>query len=197
MERFDPSDFLRLVEEHRVTHTQVVPTMFVRMLKLDEAERTRHDLSSLQVCIHAAAPCPIPVKEQMIEWWGPKIYEYYAGTEGNGFCAITSEEWLSTRARGQAARRRAAHPRRGRRGAPPGEPGPSTSATAAASSTTTTPRRRRRRATSRGWSTLGDIGYVDEDGYLYLTDRKSYMIISGGVNIYPQEAENVLTMHPR
>jgi long-chain acyl-CoA synthetase len=198
MERFDPADFLRLVEEHRVTHTQVVPTMFVRMLKLDEAERTRHDLSSLQVCIHAAAPCPIPVKEQMIEWWGPKIFEYYAGTEGNGFCAITSEEWLQHKGSVGKPLVGELHildedgePR------PPGEAGTIFFGNGGTFEYHNDPEKTASSRNEQGWSTLGDIGYVDEDGYLYLTDRKSYMIISGGVNIYPQEAENVLTMHPK
>ena len=198
MERFDPVELLRLVEQHRVTHTQVVPTMFVRMLKLDEAERTRHDLSSLQVCIHAAAPCPIPVKEQMIAWWGPKIYEYYAGTEGNGFCAITSEEWLAHRGSvgkplvgelhilGEDGEER-----------PTGEAGTIYFGNGGTFEYHNDPEKTASARNEHGWSTLGDIGYVDEDGYLYLTDRKSYMIISGGVNIYPQEAENVLTMHPK
>ncbi len=198
MERFDPAELLRLVEQHRVTHTQVVPTMFVRMLKLDEAERTAHDLSSLQVCVHAAAPCPIPVKEQMIEWWGPKIYEYYAGTEGNGFCAITSEEWLTHKGSvgkplvgelhilGEDGEERA-----------PGEPGTIYFGNGGTFEYHNDPEKTASARNEQGWSTLGDIGYVDEEGYLYLTDRKSYMIISGGVNIYPQEAENVLTMHPK
>ena len=198
MERFDPADFLRLVEEHRVTHTQVVPTMFVRMLKLDESERSRHDLSSLQVCIHAAAPCPIPVKEQMIGWWGPKIYEYYAGTEGNGFCAITSEEWLQHKGSVGKPLVGELHilgedgePR------PTGEAGTIFFGNGGTFEYHNDPEKTASSRNEQGWSTLGDIGYVDEDGYLYLTDRKSYMIISGGVNIYPQEAENVLTMHPK
>jgi long-chain acyl-CoA synthetase len=200
MEHFDPGEFLRLVEEHRVTHTQLVPTMFVRMLKLPEEVRDRYDVSSLKVAIHAAAPCPIPVKEQMIGWWGPKIYEYYAGTEGNGFCQLNSEEWL-------------AH--KGSVGKPllgtlhildeegnelgPGEEGAIYFESASSFEYHNDPEKTAssRDPKGRGWSTLGDIGKVDDDGYLYLTDRKAYMIISGGVNIYPQEAENVLTMHPK
>jgi long-chain acyl-CoA synthetase len=200
MEHFDPADLLRLIETYRVTHIQVVPTMFVRMLKLPKEERERYDVSSLQTVIHAAAPCPIPVKEQMIEWWGPKIHEYYAGTEGNGFCAITSEEWL-------------AH--KGSVGKPllgelhivdddGNEVGPREEGTiyfggGAQFEYHNDPEKTAssRDSKGRGWSTLGDVGYADEDGYLYLTDRKAYMIISGGVNIYPQEAENLLTTHPK
>lgn len=197
MERFDPVEYLRLIEEHQVTHTQVVPTMFVRMLKLDEAERTRYDTSSLQVCIHAAAPCPVPVKEQMIGWWGPKIFEYYAGTEGNGFCAITSDEWLAHR--GSVGK-----PLVGElhilddegEERPAGEAGTIFFGNGGQFEYHNDPEKTASSRNERGWSTLGDIGYVDDEGFLYLTDRKAYMIISGGVNIYPQEAENVLTMHP-
>jgi long-chain acyl-CoA synthetase len=198
MEHFDPVEFLRLVERYQVTHTQVVPTMFVRLLKLPEEERRRHDVSSLKVCIHAAAPCPIPVKEQMIEWWGPIIHEYYAGTEGNGFCAIDSEQWLAHK--GSVGR-----PLIGElhivgedgEELPPGEPGTIYFGGGGGFEYHNDPEKTARSRDPRGWSTLGDVGYADEEGYLYLTDRKAYMIISGGVNIYPQEAENVLTMHPK
>ncbi|MGI8794865.1 MAG: AMP-binding protein [Acidimicrobiales bacterium] len=200
MEHFDPVEFLKTIEEHKVTHTQVVPTMFVRLLKLDPGERTKYDTSSLQTCIHAAAPCPIPVKEQMIDWWGPVIHEYYAGTEGNGFCACNSEEWM-------------AH--KGTVGKPlvgqlhvcdeEGEELPiGTAGTIYFEGGATfvyhnDPEKTKgsRDPKDRGWTTLGDVGYVDDDGFLYLTDRKAYMIISGGVNIYPQEAENVLVTHPK
>jgi acyl-CoA synthetase (AMP-forming)/AMP-acid ligase II len=201
MEHFDPEQALQLIERHRITHAQWVPTMFVRMLKLPDEVRTRYDVSSIKVAIHAAAPCPIPVKEQMIAWWGPVIYEYYAGTEGNGFCAITSEEWLQHRGSVGKNLLGAMHicDDEGNE-LPVGEAGviffegginvfeyhndPEKTKSS-------------RHPEHGNWSTLGDIGYVDADGYLYLTDRKANMIISGGVNIYPQEAENVLTMHPR
>ena len=148
--------------------------------------------------VHAAAPCPVEVKRQMIDWWGPIINEYYAGSEGNGFCAINSEQALVASRFGRHAadghdphlrrrRRRARRPaRRARSGSSPNS----------GSSTTTIPRRRRAPTTSSGWSSLGDIGYLDDDGFLYLTDRASHMIISGGVNIYPQEVENELALHP-
>jgi len=200
MEHFDASEFLRLVDAHGVTHTQVVPTMFVRMLKLPEDERGKFDVSSLQIAIHAAAPCPVPVKEQMIEWWGPKIMEYYAGTEGNGFCAITSDEWLAHK--GSVGK-----PLIGQVhivGEDGEEVGTREEGTIYFESGSTFEYHNDPEKTAssrdpkgRGWSTLGDVGYVDEDGYLYLTDRKAYMIISGGVNIYPQEAENLLTTHPK
>ncbi|MCC6763619.1 MAG: AMP-binding protein [Deltaproteobacteria bacterium] len=198
MEHFDAEEFLRLIERHRITHTQVVPTMFVRLLKLPEEVRRRYDVSSLTHAIHAAAPCPIPVKEQMIAWWGPIIHEYYGGTEGNGLCALNSTEWLAHK--GSVGR-----PLLGTirilddDGAelPPGEAG--SIYFAGGNSFEYLHDEEKTRASRRpdGASTLGDIGYVDADGYLYLTDRKANMIISGGVNIYPQEAENLLVTHPK
>jgi long-chain acyl-CoA synthetase len=198
MEHFDGADFLRLAERHRVTHTQVVPTMLIRLLKLPPEERARHDLSSLQVAIHAAAPCPVPVKEAMIAWWGPRIFEYYAGTEGNGFCAITSEEWLAHP--GSVGRALLGTIRildEAFRELPPGEPGTIYFEGGAGFEYHKDPAKTASSRSPQGWSTLGDIGYVDAEGYLYLTDRKANMIISGGVNVYPQECENLLATHPR
>jgi acyl-CoA synthetase (AMP-forming)/AMP-acid ligase II len=198
MESFDPVACLALIQEHRITHGQFVPTMFIRMLKLDEAERKAYDVSSITCAIHAAAPCPIPIKEQMIEWWGPVIYEYYAGTEGNGFCAITSEEWLQHK--GSVGKNLLGQIHIvGDDGEelPPGEAGTIFFEGGARFEYHNDPEKTKGSYNDKGWSTLGDIGYVDPEGYLYLTDRKANMIISGGVNIYPQEAENVLTMHPK
>lgn len=198
MEHFDPEDFLSAVQKHSVTHSQVVPTMFVRLLKLEESIRSKFDVSSLQAVIHAAAPCPIPVKKQMIEWFGPIIHEYYAGTEGNGFVYCNSDMWL-------------AH--EGTVGMPigctlhiVGENGEELSKFdsgtiyfegGAEFQYHNDPEKTKGSRHSKGWSTLGDVGYLDDDGFLYLTDRKAYMIISGGVNIYPQEAENALVTHPK
>ena len=198
MEQFDALDALRLIEKHRVTHSQWVPTMFVRMLKLDEADRVRHDVSSLKVAIHAAAPCPIPVKEQMIEWWGPVIYEYYAGTEGNGFCQVNSEEWLAHKGSVGRALNATIHilDEEGEK-LPPGEIGTIYFESATKFEYHKAPEKTADSRSSHGYTTLGDVGYVDEEGWLYLTDRKAHMIISGGVNIYPQEAENVLITHPK
>jgi long-chain acyl-CoA synthetase len=199
MEKFDPEQYLALVERYRITHSQVVPTMFSRMLKLPVDVRTRYDLSSLETVIHAAAPCPVPVKQDIIEWFGPKLVEYYGATEANGFTWCDSEMWL-------------AHP--GTVGAPfvgdllildddgnevpTGTPG---TVWFGGATNFTYWRDDDKTAESRdetGYrSTVGDVGYVDEDGYLYLTDRKTYMIISGGVNIYPQETENLLITHPK
>jgi len=198
MESFDAVEALRIIEEHRITHSQWVPSMFVRMLKLPEEERRRHDVSSLQVAIHAAAPCPVPVKEQMIEWWGPVLNEYYAGTESNGFVHITSEEWLQHR--GSVGRPITAKVHivddEGNE-LPPRQPGGIYFEGGGAFEYHNDAGKTADSRTREGWSTLGDIGYVDEEGYLYLTDRKANMIISGGVNIYPQEAENVLITHPK
>lgn len=199
MERFDPEEYLKLVEQYKVTHTQLVPTMFSRMLKLPAEVRNKYDVSTLKAAVHAAAPCPVPVKEQMIEWWGPIILEYYGATEAIGFSTCNSQEWL-------------AHP--GTVGKivvgvlhvlddemqPCAQGSPGTlwfeSPTkleyfndSVKSAEATSPDGR--------LSTVGDIGYLDEDGYLFLTDRKTFMIISGGVNIYPQETENLLITHPK
>jgi long-chain acyl-CoA synthetase len=198
MEHFDAVELLRLIERYQVTHVQMVPTMFVRLLKLPEEERRRYDVSSLQCVIHAAAPCPIPVKRQMIDWWGPILREYYAGTEGNGYVACDSEEWLAHPGTvgktligplhivGEDGQER-----------PNYEPGTIYFEGGPAFEYHNDPAKTDESRNAAGWSTLGDIGYLDDDGYLYLTDRKANMIISGGVNIYPQEAENVLTMHPK
>ena len=200
MPRFDAELALALIQRYRVTHAQFVPTMFVRMLKLPEEARRAYDVSSLRMAIHAAAPCPVDVKRAMIEWWGPIIHEYYGATAGNGQTRINSTEWL-------------AHPGSVGRAAigilhicdedgtelPIGQSGlvyferetmpfayhkdPDRTASA-------------QHPAHPNWSTLGDVGYVDAEGYLYLTDRKAFMIISGGVNIYPREIEDVLVGHP-
>ena len=197
MEHFDPLDALRLIERYRVTHSQWVPTMFVRMLKLPPEERARYDVSSLKVAVHAAAPCPIPVKEQMIEWWGPVFHEYYAGTEGNGFTAIDTPQWLEHKGSVGRALQGELHivDDEGHE-LPAGESGTVYFEGGGRFEYHNAPDKTASSHNARGWSTLGDVGYVDEEGYLYLTDRKAYMIISGGVNIYPQEAENVLINHP-
>ncbi len=200
MKKFDAEETLCNIETYRVTAAQMVPTMFIRLLKLDDDVRRRYDLSSLRVVIHAAAPCPVEVKRAMIEWLGPVIYEYYSSTEAHGMTFVDSPDWL-------------AHPGTVGRSVlgvvhicddagtelPVGEVGTvyferdrlpfeyhnDPTKTAAA-----------QHPSHPSWTTVGDLGYVDADGYLYLADRKSFMIISGGVNIYPQEVENVLALHP-
>ncbi|AJE80430.1 acyl-CoA synthetase [Streptomyces albus] len=200
LRKFDAEASLRAIEDHRVTHAQFVPTMFVRLLQLPAQVRERYDHSSLKVAVHAAAPCPVDVKRKMIDWWGPILMEYYSGTEGNGTTIIDSQDWLS-------------HPGSVGRSVlgvlhicdedggelPPGGIG-----------TVYVERERlpfvyhndpdKTRAAQhpvhKTWTTMGDLGYLDDEGFLFLTDRKSYVIISGGVNIYPQEIENVLALHP-
>ncbi len=199
MEHYDAEHALALIEQYRITHSQWVPTMFVRMLKLPLEVRRGYDLSSMQYAVHAAAPCPVAVKEQMIEWWGPIIYEYYAGTEGNGSTAIDSEEWLRHKGSvGRPAGNCQVHilDEEGQP-LPGGEIG-SVYFEGGGQFEYLHDREKTESSRSReGWTTLGDIGYLDDEGYLYLTDRKSFMIISGGVNIYPQEAENALITHPK
>lgn len=198
MEQFDPEQYLALVEKYKVTHSQLVPTMFSRMLKLPAEVRNRYDLSSLEIAIHAAAPCPVPVKEQMIEWWGPIIQEYYGATEGLGFTACDSQEWLAHR--GSVGRVLLGDLHildADMQPSPKGTPGEIWFKTATPFVYFNDPEKTAQtRSPDGSMSTVGDIGYVDDDGYLYLTDRSTFMIISGGVNVYPQECENLLITHP-
>jgi acyl-CoA synthetase (AMP-forming)/AMP-acid ligase II len=198
MEHFDAEQALALIERYGVTCGQFVPTMFIRMLKLPDDVRARYDISSLSSVVHAAAPCPVDVKQRMMDWWGPIIYEYYSSTEGAGATYVTPEEWL-------------AHP--GTVGKsmvgtlhildddgnelPVGEAGTIWSEGPLGFEYRNDPAKTAEAVNALGYKTVGDIGYLDDEGYLYLTDRKAHMIISGGVNIYPQEAENVLVMHPK
>ena len=198
MKQFDPEKALATIEKYSVTHSQWVPTMFVRMLKLDERVRSKYNLSSLECAIHAAAPCPIPIKQQMIDWWGPCINEYYAGTEGNGFVAISSEQWLSHKGSvGQPLTAQLHIVDEDGNEVGVGESGTVYFEGGGEFEYFNDKEKTSDSRHAKGWSTLGDIGYLDEEGYLYLTDRKSFMIISGGVNIYPQETENLLVTHPR
>jgi long-chain acyl-CoA synthetase len=200
MEKFDPIDMLRLVESHRVTTMQVVPTMFIRLLKMPEAERKAYDLSSLVSVIHAAAPCPTLVKEQMIDWLGPIVYEYYAGTESNGFCTLNSEEWLTHKGSvGRSIMGTVKICNDEGEEVPVGEEGTIYFADGPVFEYHNDPKKtaESRHPRNPTWSTLGDVGKVDADGYVYLTDRKAFMIISGGVNIYPQEIENLIVTHPK
>ncbi|MEO7441969.1 MAG: AMP-binding protein [Acidimicrobiales bacterium] len=197
MEHFDPAQFLRLVERHRVTHTLVVPTMFVRLLRLGESERAAADVSSLRCVIHGAAPCPAPVKRQMIDWWGPIINEYYGSTEGNGFTACTSAEWLARPGTvGQSLAGTIHVLDDDGSELPPGRPGTIYVEDGPGFEYHNDPAKTAGAHNDQGWSTLGDVGYLDEDGWLFLTDRKAFTIICGGVNVYPQEAENALVSHP-
>ncbi len=200
MEHFDPEETLRLIEKYKITHSQFVPTMFVRMLKMPDDIRAKYDLSSMKIAIHAAAPCPIEIKHKMIQWWGPVICEYYAGTEGNGFCAINAEQWLEHEGSVGPAITGILHicDKNGSE-LPPRQEGLIYFENENEFSYHNDPDKTQdsRHPQHEDWSTLGDIGWLDEDGFLYLTDRRAHMIISGGVNIYPQEAENILINHPK
>jgi acyl-CoA synthetase (AMP-forming)/AMP-acid ligase II len=196
MDRFDPAGCLRAIEAHQVTHTQFVPTHFVRMLRLPDPQRRAFDLSTLEIVIHAAAPCPVDVKQAMIAWFGPVIWEYYAGSEGNGMTVIGTEEWLS-------------HPGSVGRGIsgsvhildedgaeqPVGQDG-LIYFDGGAFEYRNDPDKTAGSRNEQGWSTLGDIGRLDAEGFLYLSDRRTDLIISGGVNIYPREVEEALIGHP-
>lgn len=198
LERFDAEGTLDAIARHGVTHGQFVPVMFTRMLKLPEAVRNSYDHSTLQRVIHAAAPCPIDIKKQMIDWWGPIVDEYYASSEGHGFTLIGAQDWL-------------AHPGSVGRSLigtvhildengdelPAGEPGDVYFESDVTFEYLNDPAKTAASTSRQGWRTVGDVGYVDDEGFLYLTDRRHHMIISGGVNIYPQEAENLLITHPR
>jgi len=199
MERFDPERYLQLIETYRVTHSQLVPTMFSRMLKLPDEVRQRHDLSSLEIAIHAAAPCPVTVKEQMIQWWGPIIHEYYGATEGLGFAACNSAEWLAHRGTVGKVLLGELHVLDAEmKPCPLGTPGTLWFKSATAFEYFNDPvKTAEARSKDGSMSTVGDVGYVDADGFLYLTDRATFMIICGGVNIYPQECENLLITHPK
>jgi acyl-CoA synthetase (AMP-forming)/AMP-acid ligase II len=198
MHHFEPEAALANIERYRCNAGQFVPTHFVRLLKLPEEVRRRYDVSSMKTAIHAAAPCPLPVKQAMIDWWGPVIDEYYAGTEGNGFTAIKAAEWLQRRGSvGRAIGEATLHicDEDGNE-LPPRTEGMVFFNPPRSFEYHNDPAKTAESRNKHGWSTLGDVGWVDEDGYLFLTDRKSFMIISGGVNIYPQEIENHLVTHP-
>jgi len=198
MAKFDALRALDLIERHRVTHSQWVPTMFVRLLALPERERARFDVSSLRVAIHAAAPCPIAVKQQMMRWWGPIIWEYYAGSESVGTTVVSPEDWLARP--GTVGR-----PVNGVRlhicdddgnELPVGETGRICFEGAPRFAYHNAPEKTAAAYNARGWASLGDLGRVDEEGWLYLSDRRADLILSGGVNLYPAEIEAVIVQHP-
>jgi acyl-CoA synthetase (AMP-forming)/AMP-acid ligase II len=201
MEQFEPELALALIEQYQVTHSQWVPTMFVRMLKLPREVRERYELGSQRFAMHAAAPCPVEVKRQMIEWWGPIIEEYYAATEGTGATYISATDWLAHPGSVGKSMLGPIHILDDDGNALPAgevgtvwfEPVPNRPGFEYHKDEAKT----RESFNADGYSTVGDMGYLDADGYLYLTDRRTFMIVSGGVNIYPQEAENVLVNHPQ
>jgi acyl-CoA synthetase (AMP-forming)/AMP-acid ligase II len=200
MENFDAEQSLSFIEKYKVTMSQWVPTMFVRMFKLPKEIRDRYDLSTHECAIHAAAPCPIDIKRMMIEWWGNIIHEFYAGSEANGFVACNSDEWLAHE--GTVGKPIVGTPHicdENGKELPTGSEGTiwfesDVEFTYHNDSKKTL---ESKHPQNPKWSTLGDIGRLDKDNFLYLTDRKAFMIISGGINIYPQEAENLIITHPK
>ena len=201
MERFDPALALEYLDTYRITHSQWVPTMFSRMLKLPAEQRDGHDWSAHKYAIHAAAPCPVEVKKQMFDLWGPIIYEYYAGTEVNGFVFCPPDAWLAHPGTvGQAILGTIHICDELGNELPNGEPGTiyfERDEVPFEYHNDEEKTRNSQHPEHPTWSTLGDVGYVDDEGFLYLTDRKAFMIIAGGVNIYPQEVEDCLIMHPK
>ena len=198
LEKFDAEGALDAIQKHRVTHGQFVPVMFTRMLKLPEQVRKSYDVSSLQRVMHAAAPCPVEIKKQMIDWWGPIVDEYYASSEAIGATLISADEWLAHPGSVGKAMTGVVHIL-GEDGqeVPAGQHGEIFFEGGADFEYLNDSAKTASSRDSHGWKTVGDIGYLDEDGFLYLTDRRHHMIISGGVNIYPQEAENMLVVHPK
>lgn len=200
--KFDAEGVIAAIDRWRVNIAQFVPTMFVRMLALPDDVRARYDVSSLKMAIHAAAPCPVEIKRRMIEWWGPILFEYYGSTEGVGATAITSDEWL--RKPGSVGRTSLGPIHicdEAGRELPPGESGLIYFQALPGRGLNYLNDPAKTRGASHpdhaDWLTVGDIGRLDEDGYLFLTDRKDFMIISGGVNIYPQAIEDCLIVHPK
>ncbi len=198
LEKFDAEGCLEAIQKHKVTHGQFVPVMFTRLLKLPEDVRNSYDVSSLQRVMHAAAPCPVEIKKQMIDWWGPIVDEYYASSEAIGATLITAEEWLTHPGSVGRAMTGIVHilDEDGNE-LPAGQAGEIFFEGGADFEYLNDAEKTKSSRDSHGWKTVGDIGYLDDDGYLYLTDRRHHMIISGGVNIYPQEAENMLVVHPK
>ncbi|KRD07084.1 acyl-CoA synthetase [Mycobacterium sp. Root265] len=198
LEKFDAEGALDAIGKYGVTHGQFVPVMFTRMLKLPEQVRKSYDVSSLQRVMHAAAPCPVEIKKQMIDWWGPIVDEYYASSEAIGATLISADEWLAHPGSVGKAMTGVVHilDEDGNE-VPAGQHGEIFFEGGADFEYLNDTAKTASSRDSHGWKTVGDIGYLDEDGYLYLTDRRHHMIISGGVNIYPQEAENMLVIHPK
>jgi len=197
MEKFNALEAIQLIEEYKITVGQWVPTMFVRMLKLPKEERLKYDVSSQKIAIHGAAPIPVQIKEQMIDWWGPILLEYYGGTESGVRTFINSDDWLTHKGSvGKAVSGSVKILDEAHNEAPVGQDGTIYFEGGTSFEYHNDPGKTEKAHTSQGWSTVSDVGYLDEEGYLYLTDRATNMIISGGVNIYPQESENLLVTHP-
>ncbi|APV37642.1 acyl-CoA synthetase [Acinetobacter soli] len=197
MDKFDADQTLNFIEKYTISHATFVPTHFIRLLNLPDTRRQSFDSSSLKAVIHAAAPCPVPVKQAMIDWWGPILHEYYSGTEQCGITALNSAQWLNKPGSvGQAVLGKIKVLDEQQNELEIGQVGDIYFADGPQFEYYKDPEKTKTAYSKQGWATLGDIGWVDQDGYLYLTDRKNFMIISGGVNIYPQEIENLLMTHP-
>lgn len=195
--KFDAEHALASIEKYRVTHSQWVPTMMHRMYRLPDDAKSRYDLSSHQVAVHAAAPCPPELKHEIIRWWGPVVHEFYAGSEACGFTAINTEEWLSHPGSVGRAVLGVAHiTDESGNELPLGQVGHIYFSDGPQIKYHNDPAKTKSSYLPNGWFTMGDMGYLDDEGFLYLSDRKDFMIISGGVNIYPKEIEDVLSMHP-
>ncbi|HQQ63704.1 MAG TPA: acyl-CoA synthetase [Pseudomonadales bacterium] len=199
MEKFDEEKTLQLIEKYKVSYSQWVPTMFVRLLKLPEDVRNKYDVSSMKLAIHGAAPCPMEVKEKIIQWWGPVLWEFYSGSERNGIFMISSPEWLAHKGSVGKCVDAQVHIVDDETGEelPVGQIGTIYCSKGMQFDYHGDAEKKKSITIRDGWTTIGDVGYLDADGYLYLTDRKSYMIISGGVNVYPQETEDCLVTHPK
>lgn len=197
MEKFDALEALQLIERHRITHGQFVPTMFVRMLNLPDEQRSRYDLASLRYVVHSGAPCSVDVKQRMLDWLGPVVYEYYSGSEGNGMCAVGPKEWLERPGTVGRAIFGTVHilDEEGTE-LPTGEIGQVYFGGMPAFSYHNDPEKTRGAFSKQGYSTMGDFGWVDKEGYLYLADRRTDLILTGGVNVYPRETEEALSLHP-
>ena len=197
MDKFDAEEMLRLIDAHRVTHSHMVPAQFIRLLALPEDVRARYDVSSLRTMIHGAAPCPNEVKRAMIDWWGPVVVEYYAATEGGG-ATIFADEWLRKPGSVGKAWSYSVIKILDEAGdeVPANEPGLVYMQMGGSTFAYHKAEQKTRESRVGDLFTVGDIGYLDDDGYLFLMDRKNDMIISGGVNIYPAEIEGELVMHP-
>ncbi|MCD2188752.1 AMP-binding protein [Actinomycetospora soli] len=197
MRRFDAAAALAAIERYRVTHSQWVPTMFVRLLRLPDEVRAGHDLSSHRVAVHAAAPCPPAVKRAVLEWWGPIVHEYYGASEGYGRTVIGPQEWLAHPGSvGRAVGSGVSIADEAGRPLPSGQVGTVWFSAPGAAEPDRAPDGAADLAATPGWGAVGDLGYLDDDGYLYLTGRASQMIITGGVNVHPREVELVLLEHP-
>ena len=199
MEKFDAEQALHLIEKYQVGYSQWVPTMFVRLMKLPDAIRKKYNVSSMKMAIHGAAPCPVDIKEQIIQWWGPVLWEFYSGSERNGIFMIGSEEWLKHKGSVGRCVDAKVHivNEETNEELPPGQIGTIYCSKGQHFEYHGDTEKTKSITIRDGWTTIGDVGYLDAEGYLYLTDRKSYMIISGGVNIYPQETEDCLIQHPK